>query len=263
MVEKEIVSIPKIIHYCWLSSDPMPKELQQYMSTWKDKLPGYEFMKWDFKRFPKTQSEWVSEAFDMKKYAFACDYIRLYAVYNYGGIYMDMDMEVIKAFDDLLNRDYFFAVERPKQNYIEAGCFGAKPKNDFLGKCLEHYKDRKFIMENDEFDMTPLPHIMKDVMQKYQFNYTLLDWQCFTAKSYENGIEMPNENTYTIHHFAGSWKSLEEKALIEEAQLLSRKYGRFVGTNYVQFKEALRKEGIKGVFLLFKRKFKSKFLNNE
>ena len=84
--------IPKIIHYCWLSNDKIPQNLQQCMVSWKEKLPDYKFIKWDFSRFDKECSPWVKEAFEHKKYAFACDFIRLYAVYNYGGIYMDMDI---------------------------------------------------------------------------------------------------------------------------------------------------------------------------
>mgnify|MGYP000909436519 FL=1 len=94
--------IPKIIHYCWLSNDPIPESLQKCMNSWKEKIPDYQLKKWDFTTFPKSKSKWVEEAFDNKKYAFAADYIRLYAIYNEGGIYMDMDIEVIKRFDDLL-----------------------------------------------------------------------------------------------------------------------------------------------------------------
>ena len=94
--------IPKIIHYCWLSDDPVPSDLQKYMRTWKEKLPDYEFMKWDFNRFDKQSSKWVAQAFDNKKYAFAADYIRLYALYNYGGIYLDMDVEVLKSYNPFL-----------------------------------------------------------------------------------------------------------------------------------------------------------------
>lgn len=61
--------IPKIIHYCWLSDDPIPASLNRYMSTWKRILPDYEFMKWDFNRFPRGKSKWVDQAFDNKKYA--------------------------------------------------------------------------------------------------------------------------------------------------------------------------------------------------
>ena len=98
--------IPKIIHFCWLSDDPYPKKIQFCLDTWKKKLPDYEIMLWDFNRFPKDKSVWVSEAFDARKYAFAADYIRFYALYNYGGIYLDSDVEVIKNFDDFLHLPY-------------------------------------------------------------------------------------------------------------------------------------------------------------
>lgn len=70
--------IPKIIHWCWLSGDPIPENLQRYMNSWKRLLPDYEFIHWDFKRFPRGKCEWVDQAFDAHKYAFAADYIRLF-----------------------------------------------------------------------------------------------------------------------------------------------------------------------------------------
>lgn len=95
--------IPKIIHYCWLSNDPIPSNIQHYMDSWKKYLPDYEFIHWNFDKFDKSSSRWVSEAFDNKKYAFAADYIRLYALYHYGGIYLDMDVEVLKSFNPFLS----------------------------------------------------------------------------------------------------------------------------------------------------------------
>ena len=94
--------IPKIIHYCWLSSDPIPLQFEEYIKSWKVHLPDYEFMLWNFDTFDIDESIWVKEAFENKKYAFAADYIRLFAVYNYGGIYLDKDVELLKSFDPFL-----------------------------------------------------------------------------------------------------------------------------------------------------------------
>ena len=88
--------IPKVIHYCWLSDDPMPEESIRYIESWKKILTDYEFVLWDKNRFDIESVLWVKEAYYQKKYAFAADYIRLYAVYNYGGIYLDTDVEVVK-----------------------------------------------------------------------------------------------------------------------------------------------------------------------
>ena len=106
--------IPKVIHYCWLSGDPIPEKLQRCMDSWKKFLPDYEFVLWDLERFDIKTSQWVKEAFEARKYAFAADYIRLYAVYNYGGIYMDMDVEVVRPFDDLLASPYILGLESEK-----------------------------------------------------------------------------------------------------------------------------------------------------
>jgi mannosyltransferase OCH1-like enzyme len=91
------------------------------METWKQKLTGYEFMLWDTKRFDIESVLWVKQAFETGLYACAADYIRLYAVHNYGGIYLDMDMEAVKPFDELLNTDTMLARENHKNEYIEAG----------------------------------------------------------------------------------------------------------------------------------------------
>jgi mannosyltransferase OCH1-like enzyme len=212
--------IPKIIHYCWLSNDPIPADLQNYMKSWSEKLPDYKFVKWDFSIFDKESSIWVKESFERKKYAFACDYIRIYAVYNYGGIYMDMDMEVLKSFNDLLNNSTMFAYERSDHTWIEAGCFGAEKHNYFLEKCLEYYEDKHFIREDNSLEILPLPRVMDAVIRKNNLSIKAYPWTYFTAKSYDTGIESPDSTTYTIHHFAGSWKSDEEQKIYTRAKKL-------------------------------------------
>ena len=125
--------IPKTIHYCWLSNDPVPQKLQDCMATWKAKLPDYEFVLWNFDRFDINSSLWVKQAFEAKKYAFAADYIRLFAVYNYGGFYLDMDMEVLRSFNNLINNKIALAYENDNES-IEAGCFGAEKGTIFGNK---------------------------------------------------------------------------------------------------------------------------------
>lgn len=212
--------IPKIIHYCWLSDDPIPDDLKKYVDGWREKLPEYEFIKWDFSRFDKDSSAWVKEAFELKKYAFACDYIRIYAVYNYGGIYMDMDMEVLRCFDDLLNKSTMFAYERPDHTWIEAGCFGAEKHNKFLKCCLDRYEGRHFIRQDRTMDILPLPRVMDEVARNNKIVIEAYPWSYFTAKSYDTGTECPTAETYTIHHFAGSWKSDSEKNIYKKSMKL-------------------------------------------
>ncbi|MDR0382372.1 MAG: hypothetical protein LBH50_00105, partial [Spirochaetaceae bacterium] len=147
--------IPKIIHYCWLSDDPVPPDYERCMATWKEKLPDYEFTLWDARRFDMDSVLWVKQAFDIKLYACAADYIRLYAVYHNGGIYLDMDMEVVKPFDGLLQKDYMLAYENHIGRNVEAGCFGAVKNHPYIKKCME------YLEKTPLFDPALQPQIMK------------------------------------------------------------------------------------------------------
>ena len=103
--------ITKILHLCWLSGDPYSTEVQKCLDSWKEKLPDYTVMLWDLSKVDVNVCNWTKQAFEKKKYAYVADYVRFYALYNYGGIYLDSDVEVLKSFDDLLNQDFFFGFE--------------------------------------------------------------------------------------------------------------------------------------------------------
>ena len=113
--------IPKILHLCWLSGDAYPAKIAKCIDSWKRVLPDYDIILWDTKRFPLSQSQWVREAFEKKKYAFAADYIRFYALYTMGGIYLDSDVEVLKSFDDLLDLPYFMGASRGRHHGSREG----------------------------------------------------------------------------------------------------------------------------------------------
>lgn len=200
------------------------------MKSWKEKLYDYEFILWDLNRFDLNRSLWVKQAFEAKKYAFAADYIRLYAVYNYGGIYMDMDVEVIKSFNDLLRNDYILGYEAAKG--LEAGVFGAPKKAPWVKEVLEYYTSKEFALPNGLYNDTPLPIIMDEVLNAdYITNKKIvpLPTDFLTAKSYKTGKITIAPNTYTIHHFAGSWKSWDEKMKIIIARIIGTKLTHILG----------------------------------
>lgn len=104
--------IPKIIHYCWLSNDPFPEKIQMCMDSWKKIMPDYELKLWNTQNFDVENSiPYVKEAFANRKWAFVADYIRLYALYTEGGIYLDSDVKVLKRFDDFLHHSFFTSME--------------------------------------------------------------------------------------------------------------------------------------------------------
>ena len=213
--------IPKIIHYCWLRSDSIPESLQKCMDSWKKFLPEYEFVHWNFERFPRGKSKWVDEAFDNKKYAFAADYIRLYALYNYGGIYLDMDVEVLKNFDPFLDLKTFVCWQNEMPG-LEVAAMGAEKGAQWIKMCLDRYENRSFVKPNGSFDMKVLPSVVEDILRKNAVSLPCVNdvaaakekenegvpvFSCdfFSPKSYKTGKISVTGNTYCIHHFAGSW----------------------------------------------------------
>jgi hypothetical protein len=220
--------IPKIIHWCWLSDDPYPPKVRQCIASWHKVLPDYEIILWDKNRFPLNSNTWVKEAFYAKKYAFAADYIRLYAIYNYGGIYLDSDVEVLKPFDDLLELPYFIGGES-YSNREEIAAFGAEKGTTWVKQCLDHYEGRHFVHKNGLFDITALPDIAHSIItslyqihrinsindfaiEKIKEGHFYLfpnDWFCANIHpNEENEKEMVfivSSHTYCIHHFLNSW----------------------------------------------------------
>lgn len=219
--------IPKIIHYCWLSNDPVPTELNNYMATWKKHLPDYEFIKWDLNRFDIDSSVWVKEAFEKKKYAYAADYIRMYAIYTMGGIYLDMDVEVIKSYDDLLHLDYFICYENSKAEVPEVAAFGAKKGCEWVGMVMNYYNNRCFVKKDGTFDQIILPRVTKNVLQDNGVSFRdisspkemrginnilyILPFEYFSPKSHVTGDSTITKNTYSIHHYLGSWIPCEQR----------------------------------------------------
>jgi hypothetical protein len=232
--------IPKIIHYCWLSDNPAPEDYRKYMNQWKIKLPDYQFILWDTKRFDLHQTAWTRQAFDAGMYACVSDYIRFFAVYHYGGIYLDMDMEIIKPFNELLHSDLMIAYENHISENLEAGCFGAAKGHEYIKKCMEYYETHNFfdsgdtekIMGMQAFErhdyIAPLiaPELMKNALEHFgDKGYRIYPREYFTAKNVITGVIERTNNTYTVHHFATQYHSPEWRNIRETKQKLSRLFG--------------------------------------
>ena len=233
--------IPKIIHYCWLSSDAFPKDITQYMASWKKILPDYEFVHWDLNRDSIGENLWVKQSFEAKKYAFAADYIRIYALYHYGGIYLDTDVEVLKKFDDLLHLPYFAGTEGG--NWMEAAVFGSLKEADWLKDILSYF-DQPFIKDDGSFAMITLPQVMnryierkrkivvagkeeilKNMDKNYDSHFYLFEKDFFSPKDMGTGSLKSTKNTYAIHHFAMSWIPAAEKFIPNLKRALMKLFG--------------------------------------
>ena len=207
--------IPKIIHLCWLSNDEFPKDIKKCIESWERFLPDYEIMLWNRERFDINSVIWTKEAFEAKKYAFAADYIRLYALYNHGGIYLDSDVLVYKSFDELLSLPYFIG-----EDYLhcfEPAIIGCVSKMPWIESVLKRYEGLSFIDENGNYNMETLPVVFRKRLSDYHFEKVIpgesYDYEkgkikifpsdFFNSRDYLGPIK--TENSFCSHNFAGSW----------------------------------------------------------
>lgn len=232
--------IPKIIHYFWLSDGEMPELMEKCIQSWKKKMPDYEIKRWNVENFDVNICRYTREAFLAKKYAFVSDYVRLYALYYEGGIYLDTDVEVFKSFDDLLNNEAFFGFEN---NHTIATCIlGSKRGNPLFKKFLDYYAVREFILPNGKYDLTPNPCPITNIMKQRGANIDgtkqKIDGMVIYPQDYfspyDRATEKINitEHTYSIHYFNGTWIDEEKKEIITKRKQVIRKYGKQAGYIY-------------------------------
>lgn len=208
--------IPKKIHYCWFGKGKMPELALKCIESWRVNLPDYELKEWNENSFDINSNFYVKEAYESRKFAFVTDYVRLYALYTEGGIYMDTDVEVLKNIDSFLDLPAFSGFE--DNVHIPTGIMAAEKGSIWAKWQLEYYSDRHFLLPDGTLDLTTNVDIIGGLMEEkgfilknglYNFQniITIFPKDYFCPKSHTTGKIELTENTYTIHHFAGSWKS--------------------------------------------------------
>lgn len=220
--------IPKMIHFTWFSNDPYPEKIQKCIDSWKQYMPDYEIIHWDMNRIKDIGIPFLKEALAAKKWAFAADYIRLYAVYHYGGIYLDTDVQVYKSFDTMLDKECFigrenswhFANGHDTVCYLGSHCFGAVKGHRFIGDALEYYNSIQFLKTDNpnvpnvlKQNITIIPYIQAEYARKYGYNW---NYSAPQHQLLENGIEIypcnyfdgraGDPEAYCVHLAVGSWR---------------------------------------------------------
>lgn len=146
-----INKIPKTIHYCWFGRSEKPDIVKRCIKSWRRILKDYEIKEWNEDSFDINSNNFVRQAYENKKYAFVSDYVRVYALYNYGGIYLDTDVEVIQNFDKYLEDDSFWGFE--VGNYIATSTIGADKGNKLIKRFLDSYDGKTFLNEDGSFSV--------------------------------------------------------------------------------------------------------------
>ncbi len=213
--------IPKVIHYCWFGGGEIPDQYKHCMESWHKFCPDYKIIKWNEDNYDVTKNKYMKDAYERRKWAFVPDYARLDIVFNYGGIYLDTDVEVVQNIDDLLYQKGFAGFET--ENFVALGLgFGAVKNLPIIKKMRDMYEDIEFVLEDGSIDLTASPvwqtRLMKEYGLKTNGEYQMVGDMVIYPVKVLNGrglTEHKNSGLYpkSIHHYElSSW---QEKKYID------------------------------------------------
>lgn len=206
--------IPKIIHYIWLGGNPLPKIAEKCIKSWQKFCPDYEIKRWDESNVNIEFNEYCKQAYEAKKYAFVSDVLRFDILKKEGGIYLDIDVELLKSLDDLLSHKLITGFEN--DSYIAPGLIlGAEPNNGLITELLNEYNNKSFAVTSGMKNQETICAIFTNKIRSlgFEINNTtqekegvkIFASEYFCPKSMSDGRITKTENTYSIHHYASTW----------------------------------------------------------
>lgn len=217
--------IPGIIHGIWFSDNPMPELYQRCLESWRKYSPDLEIRIWSLDTYKPGRCLFFEQAVEHKNWAFASDYARVDLLRRYGGIYMDLDVEMLRPIDDLLYNDAYMSFESADR--IECGSgMGAEPGHPVIEEICESYEKRPYLKPDGTWDNSTCPVRYTEVIEKhglkknggFQFveDITVYPFEVLTGKSFDTGIVYNTELSYTVHHHNGSWIPDKTHASVRE-----------------------------------------------
>ena len=248
--------IPKTIHYCWFGHNKKNDLLIKCMASWKKFFPDYEIVEWNEDNFNVESIPYTKEAYENRKWAFVSDYARLYIIYHYGGIYFDTDVEVIRDFSHLINEAGYLGFENtssdPGSKTVATGLgFAAAPKDKVIKALMDEYNGLHFIDGDGIMDLTPCPIRNTNALTKLGLradgsmqkigNIIIYPFEYFCGYDMVNRHTAITENTYTVHHYSGTWIENESFSNIIKYRYLIPALQNILGVeNYDKIKKILK-----------------------
>ena len=220
----------KIIHYCWFGNKKMEDYTIACIKSWQEHFPNYQIMVWNENNFDVNICDYTKEAYEAKQYAFVSDYVRLYALYNYGGIYFDTDYEVFKNFEDLLTADLTLGFESIGK--VQTAMMFSKKSNPNLLHLINYYNTQHFIQSDKSYSQITNVEIIsnyllklglknKNVYQKFN-NIEIYPSEYFCPIDFNSGSINITKKSMGIHSFSGTWLDKNQKIYFKNKRLLGR-----------------------------------------
>ncbi len=200
------IEIPKIIHICWFGGTEKSELAYRCIATWQQYMPDYRIVEWNETNCNIKENRYVSEAYEKQKWAFVSDYFRIKALYEYGGVYFDVDVEAKKSIDDLLQEKCFLGFE--SKRHVQTAVMGCVPRFWLFYEWLKTYEERKFIFEDGSMDQVTNVVVLTNILKKYGLQFSgkkqYVKDVCVLSPDILT-IDIKNKKCKTIHHFDGSW----------------------------------------------------------
>lgn len=237
--------IPKVIHYCWFGKKDKPDIVNSCIDSWKRVLNDYEIIEWNEDNIDIESNMYIKQAYQSCKFAFVSDYVRLKVLYDYGGIYLDTDVEVFKSFNDLLENDSIWGFE--EANYVATSTIGAQKGNELIGEFLNSYNNKSFVNNNGAFEFTTNVLIVTNLLERNGVkmdnsfqqidNATIYPRDFFSPYDYSNCRDFTTNNTYCKHYFYKSWLPLNQKIKSRIKYILAKTIG---GDNIAKIRKYIK-----------------------
>lgn len=211
-IENELdmeIQIPKTIHYCWFGGGNMPKVASECMQSWKRYCPDYEIIEWNENNYNVYKNRFTKEVYDYGHYSALSSYARFNIIYQYGGIYLDTDVEIIRNIDKLLHHEAFMGFE--VSNYINSGHgFGGKSGNNLFKENVDIYDRMSFFDEKGIFKYKQAPVITTEMLLQHglKLNGDMQKVEniiIYPSDYFDPAMQIPVENTFSVHRYSSLW----------------------------------------------------------
>lgn len=226
------MAIPKIIHYCWFGGKPKPPLAEKCLKSWRKFCPDYEILEWNENNFDISAAPlYVRQAYEAGRWAFVTDYVRLKALTEMGGIYMDTDVEVVKPLTPYLQHQGFAGFESPSR--IQTGLLACEKDFPLFREFLSYYDTASYYNPDGTENITTNVEVLTSLCEKYGLipNNTFQTVQGFAVypTEYFCPVDFDTEKlhrtrkTVVIHWFAASWHTQEELEEIQAERLRQKR----------------------------------------
>ena len=206
--------IPKIIHYCWFGRGEKPELARRCIASWRKFCPDFEIREWNEDNCGYLAMPFMAEAYAAKKYAFVSDVMRLLVLEQYGGVYFDTDVEVVRDISPLLNDEGFIGFENDQ--FVNSGqVMAAVPHQRIVQAMIEAYKQLHFTNADGSLNAVGCPRLNTDVLERFGLvrngqeqlaaGIHVYPADYFNPLDSATGRLKKTENTWSIHWYSMSW----------------------------------------------------------